>query len=265
MSEEKNTPVTAQEEMLRRLKAIGADLWGGLPNVGAGSAQAEALEDQPLNPDIEAAWQEKTGRKMPAAPGKGRTPADAGREKTSARDAARLAPRASEKKALTLDNLWITADETVDWTEALLSDTPRDGLTGQKLWNFYHRVAPRVLAGETEAYAEVLTTLNPLGDLTGFVSGMILRTPDADRVECVFECQQDDLDRRGRDYLGALSLRIARDLLAVLPVSEVGVTGNLDGKEKIQVTFRREMLLKQKMAFLQPADFAEKCGGKITL
>ena len=135
----------------------------------------------------------------------------------------------------TLENLWVTADETVDWTEALLSETSRDGLTGPKLWSFYHRMAPKVLAGDTGAYAEVLTTINPLGDLTEYVAGMILRTPGPDRLECVYECQKDDLEKYGRDYLGALSLRIARDLLAILPVTEVQVTGNLEGQEKLKV------------------------------
>jgi nucleoside-diphosphate-sugar epimerase len=51
---------------------------------------------------------------------------------------------------------------------------------------------------------------------------------------------------------------------AVLPVSEVLISGNLEGDEKIRVTFRRSQLLKQKMAFLVPADFAEACGGILT-
>ena len=102
----------------------------------------------------------------------------------------------------TLENLWITADETVDWTEALLSETSRDGLTGPKLWSFYHRMAPKVLAGDTGAYAEVLTTINPLGDLTEYVAGMILRTPGPDRLECVFDCQRDDLEQHGPGLSG---------------------------------------------------------------
>ena len=57
-----------------------------------------------------------------------------------------------------LDRLWVTADETVEWTEALLWDTPRDGLTSQKKWSFYHRLAPRVLAGDTEDWKHWIGT-----------------------------------------------------------------------------------------------------------
>lgn len=249
MSDNNINPVNSQEELLRRLKSIGADLWGSVAgNSGNDSAGMSA--------DIEEAWRQEMGRN--ASPARIKAMGTTGQSGHS--DAPETVQTSGK---LTLDNLWMTADETVDWTDALLWDTPRDGLTCQKLWNFYHRMADKVLAGDTSAYAEVLTTLNPLGDLTEYVTGMILRTPGSDRVECVFECQREDLEQHGRNYLGALSLRIARDLLAVLPVTEVEVIGNLMGEEKIHVTFRREQLLKKKMAFLQPADFVEGCGGII--
>lgn len=233
MSEDR-TNRTTQEELMRRLKAIGADLWGGMTTPGAPEDPTPAATETAAPP----AKKENEG---------------SGKEAQEDRE-----------KEPGLDRLWIVADETVDWTDALLWDTPRDGLTGQKKWTFLHRMARRVLAGEKEAYAEVLTTLNPLGDLTRYVSGMILKTPGADRLECVFECQQELLEEKGRAYLCALSLRIARDLLAVLPVSEVGVTGNLEGTEKIRITFRRDQLLKRKMAFVNPEELALECGGSIS-
>ncbi|MBQ9251216.1 MAG: hypothetical protein IJ188_01095 [Clostridia bacterium] len=245
MSEENKSPTNinnAQEEWLRRLKAIGVDLWGNGP-----SQQAREEAEQAVEKDFaaEAATAQPT---VPAATGK----------KPEAPQ-----PVTAKRPKLTIENLWITADETVDWTEALLRETARDGLTSPKLWSFYHRMAPKVLAGDTGAYAEVLTTINPLGDLTEYVSGMVLRTPGPDQLECIFECQPDDLEKYGRDYLGALSLRTARDLLAILPVSEVKITGNLEKEQKVKVTFHRHQLLKKKMAFLNPADFLEACGGEI--
>jgi len=228
-----NNMALSPEELMRRLKSIGTDLWRG-------TTAEEAVER-----DFAAEAEEAPEERPPAA----------GKEKKKAKEM----PKSG------IENLWITADETVDWTEALLRESSPDGLTGPKLWSFYHRMAEKVLAGNTEAYAEVLTTLNPLGDLTDHVSGMILRTPGPDRLECVFECRKEELEQYGRDYLGALSLRIARDLLAVLPVEEVRISGNLGEKEIIRVSFRREQLLKQKIAFVRPAEFAEACGGQITL
>ena len=257
MSEQNTNPTSAQEELIRRLKSIGADLWGGLPKSAAEAP--ETGEETGMEADIEKAWRkELTGKSESAARLKAMEQEAADRRKAQA-----PMKKTADRPEMTIENLWFTADETVDWTEALLRESPGDGLTGQKLWSFYHRMAGRVLAGETDAYAEVLTTLNPLGDLAEYVSGMILRTPGPDRVECAFECQPEDLERYGEKYLAALSLRIARDLLAVLPVSEVHVNGKLQGAEKVDVTFRREQLLKRKMAFLNPVDLIAECGGAL--
>jgi len=253
MSEDVKGLMGAQEEMMRRLKAIGADLWGGSK---AGTKDEHGKEDLMSNADImtsniEEAWQQEMKKNnMPRRA----TPASSEKDRETV-----------SRPKIGIENLWMTTDETIDWTEALLHETPNDGLTGQKKWSFFHRMAKRVLEGDIDAYAEVLTTVNPLGDLSEYVSGMILRTPGPDRVECVFECQRDHLEQYGKKYLGALSLRAARDLLAVLPVTEVGVTGNLDGTEKIRVTFRRDQLLKKKMAFLDPVQLAEDCGGVIRI
>ena len=170
---------------------------------------------------------------------------------------------AAKKAPNPMDAIWKTADETIDWTEALLYTRPRDGLTGPKLWGFYHRMAEKVLEGDMEAYVEVLTTLNPLGDLTDYVNGMLLRAPGAERLECEFECRPEEIEKDARGYLGALSVRIARDLLAVLPVEEVHVLGRMNGNDQLDVTFRRSQMLKRKMAFLIPADFVEECGGRL--
>ena len=168
-----------------------------------------------------------------------------------------------EKPKAALQSIWKTADETIDWTDALAHDTPTDGLTGMKKWTFYHKHAARVLEGDLEAYVEVLTTLNPLGDLTDYVNGMLLRAPGAERLECEFECRPEEIEKDARGYLGALSVRIARDLLAVLPVEEVHVLGRMNGNDQLDVTFRRSQMLKRKMAFLIPADFVEECGGRL--
>ncbi|MBQ8072146.1 MAG: hypothetical protein IJ231_00055 [Clostridia bacterium] len=220
----------AQKKLAETLKGIGMDLWG--------TEDPEKWAEQAFDESAQAA---------PAAkqPPKAEKPAPI-----------------AEKKA-DLSNLWITADETIDWTEALISEWPRDGLTSPRLWAFYHRMAEKVLQGDLAAYVEVLTTLNPLGDLAEYVSGMVLRTPAAERLECEFECRPEEMEKDARGYLGALSVRAARDLLAVLPVEEVHVTGRMGQEQKLDVTFRRSQMLKRKMAFLNPADFVEECGGQM--
>lgn len=161
-----------------------------------------------------------------------------------------------------IDNLWMTADETIDWTDALAHEYPTDGLTNIRLWSYYHKQAGAVLSGDTKAYAEVLKKANPLGELTAFAEGITMRAPDADRVEAQFNIRKEYLESDGEKYLSAMGVRIARDLLACLPVSEVGVKAIRDGKDILEVTYRREQLMHRNFSFLNPVELTKECGAK---
>ena len=209
-----------QIELMKKLKAIGADLWGNSDTEPEGEAREEHSEAS--------------------------------------------APEASvPKKEKGLDALWKTADETVDWTDALAHSTPTDGLTGLRLWTFYHEQAEKVLAGDLEAYSEVLRRANPLGELTEYAKGITMRAVSADRLESTFVCREELLAEKGRTYLSAMGLRIARDLLACLPVSEAAVTGTgEDGRVVFEAVYCREMLHHRNFAFLDPVKVAEEAGAR---
>ncbi len=159
-----------------------------------------------------------------------------------------------------IDNLWMTADETIDWTDALGHEYPTDGLTNMRLWNFYHKEAEEVLAGNTKAYAEVLRKSNPLGELMSFSKGISMRAPNADRLEAQFTCKPEYLESDGKKYLSAMGVRIARDLMACLPVSEIGVKALADGETVMEVTYTREQMMHRNFSFLDPVAFTEECG-----
>ena len=170
-----------------------------------------------------------------------------------------------KRPVIGIDNLWMTADETIDWTDALAHDYPADGLTNMRLWNFYHKQAEAVLSGDTKAYAEVLKKANPLGELTGFAEGISMRAPDPDRVEAQFGCRAEYMGDDAKKYLSAMGVRIARDLLACLPVSEVAVTAVQDGKNAMTVTYRREQMMHRNFSFLDPVKLTEECGAEFGL
>ena len=218
MSEDNNRPADTND-LLKKMRAITADLWGESPDV-------------------------------PAEP------------KPKAEKPARVVVKRPE---IGIDNLWMTADETIDWTDALAHEYPTDGLTNIRLWSFYHKQAEAVLSGDTKAYAEVLKKANPLGELTTFAEGISMRAPDADRVEAQFNIRKEYLDAEGKRYLSAMGIRIARDLLACLPVSEVGVKAVQDGRTVMEVTYRREQLMHRNFSFLNPVKLTEECGAGFTV
>ena len=167
-----------------------------------------------------------------------------------------------EKPKTGLQAIWKTADETIDWTDALAHDTPTDGLTGMKKWAFYHKHAQKVLEGDLAAYTEVLQKANPLGELTEYAENITMQAQSADRLESVFICNAELLKQHKKLYLAAMGLRIARDLLACLPVEEVTVTGENDGKKVFAVTYTRMQLLHRNFVFTDPVELAEECGAE---
>jgi hypothetical protein len=213
MSEDINRPADASD-LLKKMRAITADLWRESPDVAA-------------------------------------------EPKPKAEKPARVVVKRPE---IGISNLWMTADETIDWTDALAHEFPADGLTSVRLWSFYHKQAEAVLSGDTRAYAEVLKKSNPLGELTTFAEGISMRAPDPDRVEAQFNCRREYLESDGKKYLSAMGVRIARDLLACLPVSEVGVKALQDGRTAMEVTYRREDMMHRNFSFLDPVKLTEECG-----
>ena len=171
-------------------------------------------------------------------------------------------PPEAEKPKAGIQGIWKTADETIDWTDALAHSTPTDGLTGPRLWTFYHKHAQKVLEGDLDAYTEVLKKANPLGELTEYAEGINMRAPAPERLESCFTCKKEYLDKNRKLYLAAMGLRIARDLLACLPVEEVRVTGEDEGKAVFTATYTRQQLLHRNFVFTDPVALAKEFGAE---
>ena len=149
--------------------------------------------------------------------------------------------------------LWKTADETIDWTDILISPTPTDGLTPPDKWAFYHQQAAAVLGGDIAAYLAVLQQENPMADLMPYVAALDVTTVDADTLRAAFTPRAD---LQGAEYLCGMALRIARDLFAALPVLTVEVSAG----DALTVTFTRAQMNKVRFAFIDPVAFVKECG-----
>ena len=149
--------------------------------------------------------------------------------------------------------LWKTADETIDWTDILISPTPTDGLTPPEKWAFLHQQAAGVLKGDIDAYLAVLQRENPMADLMPYVAALDVTCVDADTL-CVTYSPRSDL--HGEEYLYGMAVRIARDLFAALPVLRVDVCAG----DMLNVTFTREQMNKVRFAFIDPVEFVKASG-----
>ena len=159
-------------------------------------------------------------------------------------------------------HLWKTADETIDWTDILVSPTPTDGLTPPDKWAMYHQHAAGVLKGDIAAYLAVLQAENPMADLTPYVSALDVTTVNADTLKAAFTVRADLMKTNTQEYLCGMAVRIARDLFAALPVLRVEVNAVQGNDTPLTTSFTRAQMNKVRFAFIDPVAFVKECGGQ---
>ena len=165
----------------------------------------------------------------------------------------------------TFDQLWQATDETVDWTEALVREQPADGTADRERWQFYHQQAAAVLSGDTSAYCAVLRKADPLGDLRPYARAFVVSAPDADTLRCTVTPEPALLqgeDAARRRYLCGLALRIARDLMALLPVCQVAVLCPGEPVPLLEATYAREALQDLRFGLIDPVELTLSLGGR---
>lgn len=213
--------------ILSDMADIAQDLWASLPEA-VSAEKPTAVRDEPTAPAAQNA--EKSADSAPKV-----TYAD--------------------EKSLPFTELWKVADEPIDWTEVLSSPIPTDGLVSAEKWAIYRQYADKVLSGDTATYLDVLKAVDPMGDLAPYTSSLSVATRDADVMLATFAVRDDLLDSDGEHYLCGLSLRIARDLFATLPVTHVIVTATQKEQTIRRVDFPRSAMQNARFQFVDPVAF----------
>lgn len=158
------------------------------------------------------------------------------------------------------------ADDTIDWNEVLALPTPPDPSYNEDMWSYYHSVASTVLEGDIDTYLSVIYEVNPLDDLLDFGSGFVFGTDDASKMEIEFTVNEDalaDLKNSVRpaqyheilqDFVCSASIRIARDIFALLPVETAIVHAELGDNTILSVSFDRATMNKIRFGMIDPSD-----------
>ena len=175
-------------------------------------------------------------------------------------------PVPAQVSAESLYSIHKYADDTIDWNEVLALPTPPDPSYNEEMWSYYHSVAPAILDGDIDAYLSVIYEVNPLDDLLDYGSGFVFGTDDASKMEIEFTINEDALAdlknsvRRSQyheilqDFVCSTSIRIARDIFALLPVESAIVHAELSDSTVLSVSFDRATMSKIRFGMIDPSD-----------
>ena len=138
------------------------------------------------------------------------------------------------------------------------------------MWEYYHNMAPKILAGDIDAYLKLIYEVNPLDDLLSYGGNFEFGTDNPRKIEVEFTVNEETLYSAKKqmnnieyntllqDYVCSVCIRIARDMFALLPISNTIVHAVLNGMTIISVDFDRQSLSKVKFGYIDPSDTLSK-------
>lgn len=154
-------------------------------------------------------------------------------------------------------NIYRFADRTVDW-EGILEN--------EEATEFAKQRAEKILDGDIDTYFQIINDINPLDDLLQYGSGFECGTDDPRKIYIHFSVNSDTVMKMAKgfpnviyndllqDYVCGCSIRIARDMFALLPVRHVIVDALDRNKEILSVDFDKRHFDKLDFAQLDASD-----------
>lgn len=175
-------------------------------------------------------------------------------------------PEIIQLDVVSLKSIHKSSDDSIDWTEVLVSALPPDDSYNQEMWQYYHSMASKVLSGDIDTYLQLIYEVNPLDDLLAYGGNFEFGTDDPLKIEVVFtvnvealisakrQMSATDYNNLMQDYVCSVCIRIARDMFALLPITHTIVHAVLNNQTVVSVDFDRTNLSKVKFGYIDPSD-----------
>lgn len=161
-----------------------------------------------------------------------------------------------------IKKLYLKCDETIDWTELLVSTSADDVFMEPQSWKFLKSISRKVLSGDIDTYLEIIEKMRPVDDLLDYGSDFEFGTDNSNSMEVEFRINEYNMlpdativgaetyEQIFKEYVCACSIRVARDLFALLPVKyvivyakkedEIVLKARFDKNEVQRIDFKNE-------------------------
>lgn len=155
-----------------------------------------------------------------------------------------------------IKKLYLKSDEVIDWTELLVSASADDVFMEPETWKFLKSISRKVLSGDIYAYFETIEKMRPVDDLLDYGSDFEFGTDNPNSMEVEFRINEhfmlpnanvigvESYEQIFKEYVCASSIRVARDLFALLPVKYVIVYAKKEDEVVLQARFNRNEVQK---------------------
>lgn len=179
---------------------------------------------------------------------------------------AAVSPALAEINGLSVEaikRIYLYEDAPIDWTELIAGATADDLLMDQTIHAYCAQMAPRILSGDIDAYLEVIERMRPVDDLALYSGDFEFGTDSPSYIEVEFCAYPERVLCDGssdvllKELISAIAVRVARDLMALLPVSKVLIHVEIDGKTVLSVRFARGELLSKIFKNSHAADIVQ--------
>ena len=147
-----------------------------------------------------------------------------------------------------IKNLYQNSDATIEWTELFAGATADDLLMGSSIHQYCTQIAPRILSGDIDAYLDAIEKLRPVDDLALFCGDFEFGTDKPTYIEVEFAAKSEQFLQNGHsdsiieEFIASISIRVAKDLCALLPISKVLMHVSLNSRTVASVLFIRNQL-----------------------
>lgn len=150
--------------------------------------------------------------------------------------------------AIDIKNLYLYSDAPVDWTELIGGATADELLMDPVSHRYCAQKASRILSGDVDAYLEAIDKMRPVDDLALYSGDFEFGTDNPTYIEVEFVTNPERVLRNGikdellKEFISAITIRVARDLFALLPVTKVLVHVEVENTTILSVLFERNKL-----------------------
>lgn len=124
-------------------------------------------------------------------------------------------------------NIYVQCDKSIDWGEILAGTSADELMMEKSFWMECKKYSAKIMRGDIDTYLEVIEVFRPVDDILLYAGEFEFGTDVSNYIETEFRVKPDEVLEDGinnplfEEFIYAVSIRVARDLMALLPIKKV--------------------------------------------